>query len=888
MTDRHAGYRSSSLSPRPRGQALVLFALFLLVLLGASAVAIDYANWLLTDRRLQNVADHAALAGAAMFDQSSQQPSCGSNPALCNDARAQAWESLNQDLGLSLSNATVSCLALRDTPVAGYKDASDSPDSCTAASFNGHTLWVSTPPPNNTSYTGVGGRYALNNAVVFARVNEPTRSFFAGVFGIVARDRIGWATAGPLPTDFALQLFCRNGIAPQSGACGGSGATSLVIDGQGGIQLLRGDIGSNESLKVTATNGGGVILNSGRMFLVNGTCSSALWRCPNGPPSLGGLSDGAPNYNGQNAFLMPPQPVPHYASPLDDVTVHDQDCTGANATHLCVPYRPWNASPRQNAPGDWACDPSGTFGSNNLCGTPVVSGSHVRCDADIPAGVTPSTHLLPSKSLDVNQVNGNPINNPSRNLYMNIDDDPEAIPPQGDSANPPPASPIDYIYTPDMTKGTPKSFTVALRPPFGRPQVGLTSIRFVAFRTSGGVPDTTGTGNPVNLTVQLFVSGNASPLGTWTENNLPVTPTRFNPDDPASPGYDPSLQISLPTTTNFNALSLKFTFLTPDPPGGTVKRGGAVAWAEIQTPTLDPALPPMIAPGYYHSITVAPGGCAIMDPTAQYYGYTYPSLELFQKAGIYQFGGGSDAEINIGAGGFLIGDGVTLVFDPDFPNPTGGRGIVLGAGSALVLNTMLVPGQPPCTADSEAGLYNPSHPLYDPSRTPIDDAYGLPYSSVCAAWAVDSTSHTGLHSGTMLWTGIDPATNAAVPYCADDTLAQCISRGRYGAAALPAQYRGITFFFSTNNWPATTIRGRFQMSAGGGSCDGSQPGIAFRGVLYAPYDDVVITAGSNFGTVGQILAWTAKFNGACPNLVLDYPYQSNPAPPYLLEPGLGQ
>ena len=46
-----------ALRRRSRGQALVLFALFLLVLLGASALAIDYANWLLTDRRLQNNAN---------------------------------------------------------------------------------------------------------------------------------------------------------------------------------------------------------------------------------------------------------------------------------------------------------------------------------------------------------------------------------------------------------------------------------------------------------------------------------------------------------------------------------------------------------------------------------------------------------------------------------------------------------------------------------------------------------------------------------------------------------------------------------------------------------------------------------------------------------------
>ena len=46
-------------------------------------------------------------------------------------------------------------------------------------------------------------------------------------------------------------------------------------------------------------------------------------------------------------------------------------------------------------------------------------------------------------------------------------------------------------------------------------------------------------------------------------------------------------------------------------------------------------------------------------------------MKLYQKAGIYRFGSDSSATIDIGAGSFLIGDGVTLVFDPNFPNFVG-------------------------------------------------------------------------------------------------------------------------------------------------------------------------------------------------------------------------
>ena len=72
---------------------------------------------------------------------------------------------------------------------------------------------------------------------------------------------------------------------------------------------------------------------------------------------------------------------------------------------------------------------------------------------------------------------------------------------------------------------------------------------------------------------------------------------------------------------------------------------------------------------------------------------------------------------------------------------------------------------------------------------------------------------------------------------------------------------------------------------GGGA--GTQPGIAFRGILYAPYDDVKISSGNGFNTVGQVLAWTAKFNGGDSFIDLDYPYEPLPAAPYLLEPRIG-
>jgi hypothetical protein len=97
-------------------------------------------------------------------------------------------------------------------------------------------------------------------------------------------------------------------------------------------------------------------------------------------------------------------------------------------------------------------------------------------------------------------------------------------------------------------------------------------------------------------------------------------------------------------------------------------------------------------------------------------------------------------------------------------------------------------------------------------------------------------------------------------------------------------YRGVSFYFVPADWTpenGADIEDRFEMGGSGGAT----PGIAFRGVMYAPYDNVKMSGGCNgFNTVGQVLSWTAKFNGGCGYIELDYPYDYTPASPYLLEP----
>jgi hypothetical protein len=843
-----------------------MFGLFLIVLLGISALAVDYAGWLLTDRSLQNISDHAALAGADAFDTRTSQGSCSgpSGAAQCAAGRAQAWASLNNDIPLGLDPAIVTCLSAADSPPAGETDSSRAA-GCTAlpvVQFR-HTIWVSTPPPNAARYTNYGGRYASNFGVVWVRVDRAVRSLLGGAIGITPKPRTGWSTAGDLPTDYALETFCRNSIAPESGVCVNS--SGVTIDGQGGIRLLRGDIGSNESLVVSAATGNGVILEAGNMFLVNGTCSSGSWGCPgNAHDPFGGIVNNDPSVSGatmKNAFYIPPVPVPQFQSPIDSTTVSSATCSGADATHLCVPYRDQsNSTP--SAPGDWTCQ---TTGSINRCGIPSVTvgtPSTVSCVGQ--GGGNPLTHYYPIDiSSGASSMNGDPAHAPypahpqsNANEYKNIDDDFVAGDP--DTASPTPANPsVDYLYTNNIsTTGSASVTFIATLGQSGPRLGGSSTVRYVGFKTNNGLKDNTQ--NPVTLTVRLLPgSGSTAIAVDPTPRVLTDVPTRY--EFTVGAGVIPASQ--------FNSLRLEFTFTTSGSSTSANQRGGAIAWAEIEHPPAQPPVAPMIPPGYYHSIIVPSGSCMILDPTAE-----YSSLKNYQMPGIYRFGGpggNNGKEIQLGSNAYLIGDGVTLVFDSNWPDSGSNQGIALGSNSAFILNTMRVPGVPPCTpSETETISINQSDPYLG----------ALPYSAVCAAWAVDVRMTAGIRPGQNAWHYCDP-TNP-------DSGSHCVERGSPGSPTPgynPAtQYRGITFYFTPDpGWSTAhasmNIRDRFQMQ-------GTSAGIAFRGVLYAPYDDVTITGGNGFSTVGQVLSWSVKFNGGSAFIDLDYPYDFTPAAPYLLEP----
>ncbi|HEU0236387.1 MAG TPA: pilus assembly protein TadG-related protein, partial [Candidatus Limnocylindrales bacterium] len=169
-----------------RGQVLAIGALFLVVLLGFTALAVDYGTYLLARRQYQNIADAASLAGSVHMT----RPITNQDRA---DARTAAWESLRRQMGLTFAPS--------GNPPTG--------DTGQGAPYqeNGWSIWVDVPPsaagsdyPGSTSISG--------STSVFVRVERQNPAFFARFFEIDGRQIRAWATAGNLPSRWAVIGLC--------------------------------------------------------------------------------------------------------------------------------------------------------------------------------------------------------------------------------------------------------------------------------------------------------------------------------------------------------------------------------------------------------------------------------------------------------------------------------------------------------------------------------------------------------------------------------------------------------------------------------------------------------------------------------------------------------
>ena len=214
---------TTNTSPNARsesGQTLVVFALFLVVLLISTALAVDYGTWLKVRRDYQNVADAAVLAGSINLT----RPVTGTKQVA---ARKAAWKSIENQLGLSLDETA---LATSDTPIGVPETA------------GGYRMWVSTPPLGAAAaYTG---NYAGNNRVLFAWVEKDNSAYFSRVLGFGDRTVSAWATSGTFPNRFAVITLRKNGQ-PTNG-----NPTDLDINGGTILNVVDGDVGGNWGMSI--------------------------------------------------------------------------------------------------------------------------------------------------------------------------------------------------------------------------------------------------------------------------------------------------------------------------------------------------------------------------------------------------------------------------------------------------------------------------------------------------------------------------------------------------------------------------------------------------------------------------------------------------------------
>jgi hypothetical protein len=246
-----------------KGQVLALFALFLVVLIGATAITVDYGTWLKSRRDYQNVTDAAVLAGGGFLSRPIDN-------TKRTQARRAAWDSLNEQLGLGLSNGQLNTLQAANT-------AAGSPEVFP----NGYRIWVSTPPIDSAAqypgiFTGGADRY------LFAWVEKDNPSFFSNIFGQGPRTVSAWATAGVFPAQYAVITLRQNGQGPVSAP------SDIDLDGNGTVLKVNdGDVGGNWGMKLTAASNLWLTGDADAYLVDYVSCGNSCWspnQVSSGPP----------------------------------------------------------------------------------------------------------------------------------------------------------------------------------------------------------------------------------------------------------------------------------------------------------------------------------------------------------------------------------------------------------------------------------------------------------------------------------------------------------------------------------------------------------------------------------------------------------------------------
>ncbi len=187
-------------TPQPaggHGQVLVLFALFLTVFIGLSAMVIDYGYWLQERRTFQNYADAAALVGVNEL-----RPPLG-GPASAN-AEVAAVSDLNRQLGLNISNLSAAATAASSS--SGLSSVSN------VGYTGGDVFYIVAPPQASPSQLSDcpkpgTGSYINNPRAITVRIVHKSQRFFSQLFS-GTDEKIGvCATAGSSAGGYAVAVL---------------------------------------------------------------------------------------------------------------------------------------------------------------------------------------------------------------------------------------------------------------------------------------------------------------------------------------------------------------------------------------------------------------------------------------------------------------------------------------------------------------------------------------------------------------------------------------------------------------------------------------------------------------------------------------------------------
>ena len=220
-------------NPGSRGQVLVLFALFLVVLLGIAALTVDYGYWLGEERQLQNAADEAAQAGVSEL---LHRPITSAKQGSALD---HAMLYVDERLGLGLAAAgQIDCAAAAATAADGFGPE----DSC--GSYAGSArIWIHTPVTGATSCTGASwGDRAVN-----VRIEQTSTRFFSRVYG--GGDPIVGvcATSAIQGGGLAVAVLKPNQTSPDTYTTQPNNSTlTMKLAGQNSfVRIWNGDVGIN-------------------------------------------------------------------------------------------------------------------------------------------------------------------------------------------------------------------------------------------------------------------------------------------------------------------------------------------------------------------------------------------------------------------------------------------------------------------------------------------------------------------------------------------------------------------------------------------------------------------------------------------------------------------